>query len=112
VVAAYASGKTQITNIAHLRFKESDRINDTAAELAKMGIKTEVSDDTMVIYGGKPKGAEIEAHNDHRLAMSFAVAALFAEGQSIINGAEAVTKSYPKFFADLVKLGAKIEALS
>jgi len=112
VVAAYASGKTEITNIAHLRFKESDRLNDTAAELAKMGIKADVTDDTMVIYGGKPKGAEINAHNDHRLAMSLAVAALFADDSSIINGAEAVTKSYPKFFADLVKLGAKIEALS
>lgn len=112
VVAAYASGKTEITNIAHLRFKESDRLNDTAAELAKMGIKVDVSDNSMVIYGGKPKGAEIDAHNDHRLAMSLAVAALFADDSSIINGAEAVTKSYPQFFADLVKLGAKIEALS
>jgi len=112
VVAAYANGKTQITNIAHLRFKESDRINDTAAELTKMGIKVDVSDNSMTIYGGKPKGAEIDAHNDHRLAMSLAVAALFAEGQSTINGAEAVTKSYPKFFADLVKSGAKIEEIS
>lgn len=112
VVAAYASGKTEIINIAHLKFKESDRLNDTAAELAKMGIKVDVSDNSMTIYGGKPIGAEIEAHSDHRLAMSLAVAALFADDSSIINGAEAVTKSYPKFFADLVKLGAKVEALS
>lgn len=112
VVAACASGKTKITNIAHLRFKESDRINDTAAELVKMGIKTEVGGDTMVIYGGKPQGAEIDAHRDHRLAMSLAVAALFADGSSIINGAEAVTKSYPRFFADLLKLGAEVEELS
>jgi 3-phosphoshikimate 1-carboxyvinyltransferase len=112
VVAAYAHGKTKMNNIGHLRFKESDRLKTTAAELAKMGIKADVTDNTMVIYGGKPKGAEIEAHNDHRLAMSLAIAALFAEGDSIINGAEAVTKSYPKFFADLPKLGAKIEELS
>jgi 3-phosphoshikimate 1-carboxyvinyltransferase len=112
VVAAYASGETRITNIGHLRFKESDRINDTAAELNKMGIKTEVSGDRMVIYGGKPKGAEIDARNDHRLAMSLSIAALFAGGSSIINGAEAVTKSYPQFFADLLKLGAKVEELS
>jgi 3-phosphoshikimate 1-carboxyvinyltransferase len=77
-----------------------------------MGIKAEVSDNTLVIYGGKPKGAEIEVHADHRLAMSFTTAALFAEGDSIINGAEAVTKSYPKFFTDLKKLGTKIEELS
>lgn len=111
-VAAFAQGKTEITNIAHLRFKESNRLNDTAAELAKMGVKTEVGGDIMVIYGGKPKGAEIDAHNDHRLAMSLSVAALFAEGDGIINGAEAVTKSYPRFFADLLKLGAKVEELS
>ena len=112
VVAAYARGKTKITNIAHLRFKESDRISNTAAELVKMGIKVDVSENTMVVYGGKTMGAELEAHNDHRLAMSFAIAALFAEGDSIINGAEAVNKSYPKFFTDLKKLGAKIKELS
>jgi 3-phosphoshikimate 1-carboxyvinyltransferase len=111
VVAAYARGKTKITNIAHLRFKESDRIGDTAAELGKMGIKTEVSDDSIVVYGGKPKGSELEAHADHRLAMSLATAALFANGSSIINSAEAVSKSYPQFFAELKKLGAKIEEL-
>ena len=112
VVAAFAQGKTEITNIAHLRFKESDRINDAAAEINKMGIKTEVGADTMAIYGGKPMGAELDAHNDHRLAMSFAVAALFADGSFIINGAEAVNKSYPAFFSDLLKLGAKVEEMS
>jgi 3-phosphoshikimate 1-carboxyvinyltransferase len=76
-----------------------------------MGIKVDVTDNTMVIYGGKPRGAEIEAHHDHRMAMSFAIAALFADGDSIINSAEAVTKSYPRFFADLARLGAKIEEL-
>jgi 3-phosphoshikimate 1-carboxyvinyltransferase len=112
VVAAFAQGKTELTNIAHLKFKESDRINDTAMELSKMNIKTEVGDDKMVIYGGKPLGAEIDTHNDHRLAMSLSLAALFAEGGSILNGAEAVSKSYPRFFSDLKKLGARVEELS
>jgi 3-phosphoshikimate 1-carboxyvinyltransferase len=112
VVAAFAEGTTELTNIAHLRFKESDRINDTAAELGKMNVKTEVSGDTMVIYGGKPSGAEIDSHNDHRLAMSLSLAALFAGGDCILNGAEAVTKSYPQFFSDLKKLGARVEELS
>jgi 3-phosphoshikimate 1-carboxyvinyltransferase len=111
VVATYAHGKTKITNIGHLRFKETDRLSDMAAELVKMGIRADVTDDTLVVYGGKPRGAEIEAHGDHRMTMSLAIAALFAEGNSIINGAEAVTKSYPQFFADLSKLGAKIEEL-
>jgi 3-phosphoshikimate 1-carboxyvinyltransferase len=77
-----------------------------------MGIKIEVTDNTMLIYGGKPRGAEIEARNDHRMVMSVSMAALFAEGNSIINGAEAVTKSYPRFFNDLASLRAKIEELS
>jgi 3-phosphoshikimate 1-carboxyvinyltransferase len=111
VVAAYARGKTRITNIAHLRLKESDRIGNTAAELGKMGIRVEVAGNAMTVYGGKPRGAEIEAHADHRLAMSLAIAALFANGNSIINGAEAVSKSYPQFFAELEKLGAGIEEL-
>ena len=65
----------------------------------------------MVVYGGKPKGTEIEAHADHRMVMSLAIAALFAEGSSTITGAEAVSKSYPQFFTDLAKLGAKIKEL-
>jgi len=110
-VAAYARGKTRITNIGHLRFKETDRLGNTAAELGKLGIKVEVNDDAMLIYGGKPKGTEFEAHNDHRMAMSLSIAALFAEGDSIINGAGAVTKSYPRFFNDLTNLKAKIKEL-
>lgn len=110
-VAAYARGQTEMTNIGHLKLKESDRLNDTAAELGKMGIKVEVTGDSMSIYGGRPRGAEFEAHNDHRLAMSLSIAALFAEGNSIISGAETVSKSYPGFFNDLAGLGAKIEEL-
>jgi 3-phosphoshikimate 1-carboxyvinyltransferase len=110
-VAAYAQGKTKMTNIGHLRFKETDRIGNTAAELGKMGIRVEVTDNAMAVHGGKPRGAEIEAHNDHRMAMSLSIAALFAEGDSIINGTEAVTKSYPRFFKDLADLRAKIEEM-
>jgi 3-phosphoshikimate 1-carboxyvinyltransferase len=112
VVAAYARGRTEITNIGHLRFKETDRIGDTAAELGKMGIRADVTDDVIVVHGGKPKGAELEAHNDHRMAMSFTVAALFADGTSMINGAESVTKSYPGFYRDLASIGARIEELT
>lgn len=109
IVAAFAKGKTKITNIAHLRYKETDRINNTAAELHKMGIEVDVTADTMLITGGKPKSAVIETYNDHRMAMSFAVAALFADGETVINGAESVAKSYPAFFTDLAQIGAKIE---
>jgi 3-phosphoshikimate 1-carboxyvinyltransferase len=111
VVAAYAKGKTKISNVAHLRLKESDRIGDTATELRKMGIEVEVTGDEMSITGGSPGGATIDSHNDHRMTMSFAIAALFADGDTIINGAESVAKSYPGFFEDLISLGAKVEEI-
>ena len=111
VVAAYAGGKTEMSNIGHLIYKETDRINNTAAELGKMGVKVDVTGDTMSIEGGEPKGAVIEAHGDHRMAMSFAVAALFADGDTIINGAESVAKSYPGFFADLAGIGAEVQEI-
>ena len=111
IVAAFARGMTKITNIGHLRYKETDRINDTATELSKMGIKVKVTESTMSIDGGKPKGATIETYGDHRMAMSFATAALFAEGDTIINGAEAVTKSYPGFFTDLAQIGARVQEI-
>jgi 3-phosphoshikimate 1-carboxyvinyltransferase len=111
IVAAFANGKTEITNIGHLRHKETDRINSAATELRKMEINVDVTESTMSITGGKPKGAVIETYNDHRMAMSFATAALFADGDTIINGAEAVTKSYPGFFTDLAQIGASIEEI-
>jgi 3-phosphoshikimate 1-carboxyvinyltransferase len=111
IVAAFAKGKTEITNIGHLRYKETDRINNMATELRQMGIRVEVTESTMSIDGGKPKGAVIETYGDHRMAMSFATAALFAEGDTIINGAEAVTKSYPGFFTDLAQIGARVQEI-
>jgi len=111
VVAAFAGGKTEIANIGHLRYKESDRIGYTAAELHKMGVKVEISETTMSVYGGRPKGAVVEGHDDHRLVMSLATAALFAKGDTVINGTEAVTKSYPEFFTHLARLGARVEEI-
>ena len=111
IVAAFAKGKTEITNIGHLRYKETDRLNNMAAELRKMGIKVEVTESTMSIDGVKPKGAVIETYGDHRMAMSFATAALFATGDTVINGAETVTKSYPGFFTDLAQIGARVEEI-
>jgi 3-phosphoshikimate 1-carboxyvinyltransferase len=110
-VAAYAKGRTEIANIGLLRHKETDRLNNPAAELRKMEIKVDVTESTMSIEGGRPRGAIIETHDDHRMAMSFAIAALFADGDTIINGAEAVKKSYPEFFADLAKIGARVQEI-
>ena len=107
-VAAYADGTTKIRNIEHLKYKETDRINAPANELRKMNIPVEVGN-YLKITGGKLKGAEIESYNDHRMVMSFSVAALGAEGKTVIKGAECVEKSFPNFFDEFKKLGVKMK---
>ncbi|MCF8094739.1 MAG: 3-phosphoshikimate 1-carboxyvinyltransferase [Desulfobacteraceae bacterium] len=97
VVAAFAHGTTTIRNAAHLRAKESDRLSAVANELAKMGVKVHITEDGLRITGGSPKSAEIETYEDHRIAMSFAVAGLAVPGILIRNPA-CVEKSFPKFW--------------
>lgn len=107
VTAAFAEGKTVIHSAERLRIKESDRIKTTLAVLTAMGIKTEEKQDGMIIYGGAPKGAIIDGANDHRIVMSAAVGAAFAEGEGLITGCDAINKSYPEFFEDFKKIGGK-----
>ena len=103
VTAAFAGGKTVIQNIGHLRLKESDRIRTTASELAKMGVTVEEGKNWFAVEGGKIQGAEIETHNDHRLAMSFAIAGLAVPGLRV-KGERCVDKSFPEFWETLEKL--------
>jgi 3-phosphoshikimate 1-carboxyvinyltransferase len=103
VSAAFARGKTVIQNIGHLRLKESDRIHALAVELSKMGIRVREGKDGLEIEGGKPRGAEVETYNDHRMAMSFAVAGLVVPGMRI-KGERCVGKSFPGFWEELQKL--------
>ncbi|MBI3379211.1 3-phosphoshikimate 1-carboxyvinyltransferase [Candidatus Gottesmanbacteria bacterium] len=112
IVAAKASGETRINNIKHLRTKESDRIQSVVSQLSKMRIKVKTTDDSMIISGGNLKGALIDTFNDHRIAMSMAIAGLAAKGETIINNAEVVNKSYPDFWKDLEKVGAKIKIIN
>jgi 3-phosphoshikimate 1-carboxyvinyltransferase len=97
VTSAFACGKTLITNIGHLRSKESDRISALTRELRKIGIRAEEGEDWLKVEGGKVHGAEIETYNDHRLAMSFAIAGLIAPGIKI-KGERCVDKSFPGFW--------------
>lgn len=110
-VAANADGTTTITNIGHLRKKETDRIFAIATELRKMGIEVNTTADAITIRGGVLHGAKISTYNDHRIAMSFAIAAIAARDETIINHAEVVSKSYPSFFTSFKKIGAKITIL-
>ena len=97
VLAAFATGDTVITGVAHLRHKESDRLAAVATELAKMGIEARETPDGLVIRGGAPKGAVIHTYNDHRIAMSFAVAGLKIPDVAI-EDPECVAKSFPDFW--------------
>jgi 3-phosphoshikimate 1-carboxyvinyltransferase len=103
VTAAFAQGKTVIQNIGHLRFKESDRIHALAVELSKMGIRVKEGKDGLEIEGGKLHGAKIETYDDHRMAMSFAVAGLAVPGVKI-KGERCVDKSFPGFWDVLQRL--------
>jgi len=97
VAAAFAKGETVIQDVGHLRAKESDRLAAVRAELGKMGISAQIRDDSLVVSGGSPHGAEIETYNDHRMAMSFAIAGLRIPGMTIKNES-CVAKSFPGFW--------------
>ncbi len=101
VVAAFAEGTTVISNIAHLRIKECDRLSAVVTELGKMGAKVDEEKDRMIIHGRQGganlHGAEIETYGDHRIAMSFAVAGLRVPGVKILDEG-CVAKSFPDFW--------------
>ena len=105
VMACFAKGTTIIKDAAELKVKESDRIAVMVDNLSRMGAHITATDDGMIIEGGYPlHGAEIDSHLDHRIAMSFAIAALASEGETNILGADCVKISYPEFYNDLLKL--------
>lgn len=108
VLGCFAEGVTTLYNGAIARKKESDRIYAMAKELKKMGALIEETSDGMIIYPSKLQGGRLEGHSDHRIVMSLAVAALQAKGETEIQGASAIEKSYPGFVDTVKGLGAKI----
>lgn len=111
VTAAFAQGKTVITGAERLRYKESDRIESVVTNLKKMGVQVEETRDGMIITGSCVCGAEIDGYNDHRIVMAFSIAALFAQGETVITQAESVNKTYPAFFEDYNSLGGKANVI-
>jgi 3-phosphoshikimate 1-carboxyvinyltransferase len=104
-LAAYCKGKTMVKGVTRLLFKESNRAVALRDEFKKMNADIELNGDWMTINGGNEiKGADVSSHNDHRIAMATAVAALGAKGNTTIQNAEAVKKSYPDFYKDLKKI--------
>lgn len=105
VLASYAEGTTVIRNAEELKVKESNRLDIMVQELSRMGVDIEGTDDGMIIRGGKPlQGTTIDSRLDHRIAMSFAIAGLIAEGETEILRDHCVDISYPGFYRDLLKL--------
>ena len=105
VLACFAEGTTVIKDAQELKVKESNRIDVMVTNLSAMGADIEATDDGMIIHGGKPlHGAVIDSHLDHRIAMSFAIAGMNADGNTEILGADCVNISYPDFYSHLSSL--------
>lgn len=105
VLASYADGETIIKDAQELKVKESNRIDVMVNNLSKMGVNIQATDDGMIIKGGSLlHGATIDSKSDHRIAMSFAIAALQADGETEILGSDCVNISYPGFYEDLNRL--------
>lgn len=111
ILAMYANGTTKIYNAQRLRLKESDRIDAMETELKKLSCDIKSIKDEIIITGKKDYYAlsNVYAHNDHRIAMSLAVAGTCLKSSITIENAECVNKSYPNFFDDLKKLGISVE---
>ena len=109
VLAAYCQGDTRIRGVGRLAHKESNRANTLQEEFGKMNVKIDLHDDTMIIHGGSVvHGAQVHSRHDHRIAMACGIAALRATGETTIEEADAVKKSYPDFYNDLEELGASL----
>lgn len=110
VAAAYTETDVRLEGVSRLRLKESNRLNALQNALTALGGSVEQTDNCLIIHGrGGLNGGEIDSFGDHRIVMSMAVAATKATSPVIINGAEAVAKSYPTFFDDFSKTGGKYE---
>ena len=108
-LASFCEGTTVIEGVSRLAHKESNRGLTLQEEFGKMGIEITLQDDLMLVKGGTGlKAAIVNSHHDHRIAMACAVAALRAEGETTIEEAEAINKSYPTFYSDLKNLGAVV----
>ena len=107
-LASYCNGITRIKGASRLVHKESDRASALSEEFGKMNIKVEIIGDHLLVTGGKVKGAKVNSHDDHRIAMAEAVAALGASDTVFIKDSHCIAKSYPGFFDDLRKIGAMV----
>lgn len=113
LLAALSKGKTHIINAKRLVIKESNRLLATHKILNALGVKVFMNEDSLKIVGTDIiKGTEVDSFNDHRIAMTLSIAATVASGPITILRAEAINKSYPRFYKDLEQLGVQIEYIT
>lgn len=111
VLGTYAQGKTVLKNIQACRMKETDRCKSIVEELSKMGGKFIEHEDSLEIFHSDLHGATLSGHHDHRIVMASTCAALMAEGETLIDSAEFVGVSFPRFYEEMTKIGANIVRL-
>ncbi len=115
VLASFITEETKIIHARRLRMKESDRIEAMEQELRKWGVDITSTEDTITIHGkntySMDEVVQIHGHNDHRIVMAMTVFGLCAQSPSIIDDAQAITKSYPKFFEDIQNIQGKVTIL-
>jgi 3-phosphoshikimate 1-carboxyvinyltransferase len=111
VLGTLASGITHLTNVPQARLKETDRISVMTSQLRAMGARIVEEKDGMVIECTGLRGAAVSGHGDHRIVMALALAGMAAEGETIVDTAEAASVTYPTFLADFRSLGANIEVV-
>jgi 3-phosphoshikimate 1-carboxyvinyltransferase len=108
ILSLKSRNPVRIYGVSHTRYKETDRLRIIASELRKLGVNTKLfPDEIMIISPKKLKNALLDSHNDHRLFMSFVIAAMLTE-KSVVDGVESVDVSYPSFVQDMKRIGAKL----
>lgn len=112
VIGCFAEGTTRITNAAIARQKESDRLHAITTELQKMGANITELPDGLIIEHSSLKGAHVNSHHDHRIAMSLAMAGLGAEDETFIENIDCVAKTFPRFAQTFQAIGAHVEIVS
>ncbi len=111
-LAALTPGTSRLHGAHRLINKESNRRDALVSEFSKLNIKIEISEDTLIIDGGNIRGGKVWSHGDHRMAMALAILGLSSGEIVEIEAAESISKSYPGFWGDLIKLGARIHLIN
>ena len=113
VAATQSEGRTEVSNAAELRVKETDRIAVMARELRKLGAEIDEHTDGFAVAGPQPlRGAVVQGYDDHRVAMSLVIAGLCADGETLVEDARCVHDSFPGFVETMRALGADVEWIS